>query len=300
MIDVPARNTRRRLLMGATAVAALVGTLTACSAAQSEPKEPTTAAPSVSVRSSLAMVSNDGHDLAFHVTPGHLPAIVLDAGGGLDSSTWADLAPEIASSTGAMVISYDRAGMGESDEVHGPWKAEDAASDLAAGLTALGADQVVLVAHSLAGEVATYYANEHPETVVGAVLLDASLPEFYSTAVTEMMVVANQEALTEAQAAPSTKETRQFIALAENYGPDHNAYNQMTWPDSIPAIAVLSESTPFPAGDAAELWRAAAAQFVNAADNRTLVTADKSSHNIVTDRPDVVLAQIETILAISH
>ena len=29
-----------------------------------------------------------GHHLAFHVLPGRLPALVLDAGGGADSSYW--------------------------------------------------------------------------------------------------------------------------------------------------------------------------------------------------------------------
>ena len=29
-----------------------------------------------------------GHHLAFHILPGRLPALVLDAGGGADSSYW--------------------------------------------------------------------------------------------------------------------------------------------------------------------------------------------------------------------
>ena len=119
------------------------------------------------------------HRLAFHVTPGHLPAIVLDAGGGLDSSYWAKLVPQLAKDTGSEVITYDRAGIGASDEVPGPWKVQDAVSDLAAGLRALGATHdVVLVSHSLAGEIATYFVRDNPGWVSGAVLVDASLPVF--------------------------------------------------------------------------------------------------------------------------
>jgi len=292
----PARASTRRALTGAAALGLTLTVLTACATT------PTTQEPSSTAmkpaESSLTMVDNSGHELAFHVTPGNLPAIVLDAGGGLDSSYWDDLAPKISRSTGSMVIAYDRAGMGDSDEVPGAWSAEAAADDLDAGLVALDADQVILVSHSLAGEVSTYYANEHPDTVAGAVFLDASLPELYTPKLVEMMVASNQESLKEAQAAPSTSETRQFISLAQNYGPDHTVYHSMSWPQAIPVIAVVSEETPFPTPELAELWHAAAAQFVDQADNRTLVTADRSSHDIVADRPELVLDEVANILNI--
>jgi pimeloyl-ACP methyl ester carboxylesterase len=88
--------------------------------------------------------------------------------------------PVLAKRTGAEIITYDREGMGASDEVPGPWKVENAVSGLATGLTELGATNVILVSHSEAGEIATYFAGQHPDQVSGAVLVDASLPQFYS------------------------------------------------------------------------------------------------------------------------
>src|ERR1700743_3117960 len=67
------------------------------------------------------LIDVDGHKIAFHVTPGHEPTIVLDAGGGLDSSYWDGLVPELAKRTGSKIITYDRAGMGSSEEVSGDW-----------------------------------------------------------------------------------------------------------------------------------------------------------------------------------
>ena len=41
--------------------------------------------------------------------------ILLEAGGGMDSTEWSGLAPDLALKTGATVVSYDRAGFVKSD-----------------------------------------------------------------------------------------------------------------------------------------------------------------------------------------
>lgn len=94
------------------------------------------------------MITVEGRQLAFHVTPGHLPTIVLDAGGGEDSSFWKELAPRFSQETGTLIITYDRPGLGDSDEIPGPWDVHSAVSDLQAGLRQLGVTrEVVLVSH---------------------------------------------------------------------------------------------------------------------------------------------------------
>jgi hypothetical protein len=116
---------RRTLLPPLLAI--MVGTVAACDEAA-----PSNAPPSANPAASATrhMISNEGHKLAFYVTPGRLPAIVLDSGGGLDGSYWNTLVPTLARDTGSEIITYDRAGLGASDEVPGPWKIENAVSDL--------------------------------------------------------------------------------------------------------------------------------------------------------------------------
>ena len=122
------------------------------------------------------MIDNGGHRLAFYVTQGTGPTIVLDSGGGEDSSYWKDLVPELHAATGATVITYDRAGLGKSDVVPGPWQVESAVSDLEAGLQQLGVtDDVTPVSHSEAGQIATSLAQDNPALLSGAVLVDADL-----------------------------------------------------------------------------------------------------------------------------
>ncbi|MFF4473637.1 alpha/beta fold hydrolase [Streptomyces sp. NPDC001599] len=243
------------------------------------------------------MIDNAGHRLAFHVTEGHGPTIVLDSGGGEDSSYWKDIVPRLHAATGAEIITYDRAGLGQSDAVPGAWQVEDAVSDLRTGLRKLGVtENVLLVAHSQAGEIATYFAKENPGLVTGAVLVDASLPPLYTDEETARLAAANQPAVDAAGKDPTEPRNRQLISVAESYVPLHKAYHRATWPGTVPATVIVSEKTPFDGSpEDAERWRDAAATFVRQGPDRTLVTAKGSSHDIPKDRPALVLEEIEKI-----
>ncbi|MGH3448811.1 MAG: alpha/beta fold hydrolase [Nocardioidaceae bacterium] len=302
MTDTATRFGRMRsaALVVSTA-AVLAGGLTACGsgagAGDQHPADASSAPASAAPRQSTHMLSVNGHKLAFYVTPGHLPAIVLDAGGGMDASEWKKVAPELAEQTGSKVITYDRAGEGRSEEVSGPWRAADAASDLAAGLTQLGVtDDVVLVSHSLAGEIAFAFANSHPGWVSGAVLVDANLPQFFTPSETARLVALNQKKIEALKKKPSTRKTRQLLAEADNYGPVHTAYHKMTWPSKVPATAIVSAKTPFPTKQDSKLWRQAQQDFAHAASNRRLVKAEHSSHDVPKDRPDVVIDAVEDMV----
>ena len=286
---------RRRIAIAVGMAAALTGILAGCG--QSAASAASRPAPS-STASTLHMITSQGHKLAFHVTPGHLPAIVLDAGGGLDSSYWKGIVPVLAKNTGSEIITYDREGMGASDPVPGPWKAANAVSDLETGLTDLGATRdVILVSHSEAGEIATYITREHPGQFAGAVLVDASLPQFSTDAEIARVAAATQAQVTAIEAlkpAAVTKADRQLLALAPGYVADQRAYHQVSWPASVPATVIVSAQTPFPTSPPdAQAWRTAQAEFAKAAPNRHLVTAANSSHDIPLDRPGLVEAQIE-------
>ncbi|MDJ1138225.1 alpha/beta fold hydrolase [Streptomyces iconiensis] len=245
------------------------------------------------------MIENNGHRLAFHVTKGHGPTIVLDAGGGEDSSYWKGMVRKLHAATGAKVITYDRAGLGESEVVPGPWEVGSAVSDLKTGLRKLGVTRdVILVSHSQAGEIATYLAKENPKLVSGAVLVDASLPPLYTDEVIARLVAANQPAVDAAKKDPSKPKNRQLISTAESYIPMHKAYHQVSWPDTVPATAIVSEKTPFAGSpEDAQRWRDAAATFVGKGPHRTLVTAKGSSHDIPKDRPALVLKEIKKMRA---
>lgn len=304
-------SARRRIALAVGAAAALGGVLAGCASTGPAASAPHPAAHPASSSaaasaaggepaSTLHMITNQGHKVAFHVIPGKEPAIVLDAGGGEDSSSWKTIAPALAKATGSEVITYDREGMGASDPVAGPWKAQNAVSDLEAGLTALGATHdVVLVSHSEAGEIATYITGEHPGQFAGAVLVDASLPQFSTDTEVARVAAATQAQVAAIKAlkpAAVTQADRQLLAVAADYAADQHAYHAATWPSNVPATVMVSSQTPFPTSPPdAQAWHQAQSEFAAAAPNRHLVTVD-GSHDIPLDHPDVVEAQIEAMV----
>ncbi|MBI3694316.1 MAG: alpha/beta hydrolase [Acidobacteria bacterium] len=118
------------------------------------------------------LVDVGGHALHIYCQGEGVPAVVMEAGGGSLSLTWALVQPEVARTTRVCV--YDRAGFGWSD----PDPRPPTAQHMVEGLhTLLGKSAIqgpyVLVGHSMGGMLMRLYAHQHPEQVVGMVLVDS-------------------------------------------------------------------------------------------------------------------------------
>ncbi|MET9553987.1 alpha/beta hydrolase [Streptomyces sp. NPDC006645] len=301
------RRSTRRVLSALALLALTAGAATACgddgNDKDSAPEHAASASGSPGAgdtgASKLHMVTNEGHRLAFHVVRGSDRTIVLDSGGGEDSSQWKDLVPRLHRDTGATVVTYDRAGLGRSDVVPGPWKVESAVGDLKAGLDQLGITKnVTLVSHSQAGEIANHFAKDNPRMLFGAVLVDANLPPFFTDEEIPRLVAASKPQVDAAKKDPDNPANRQLLATADGFAAAHRAFHKIAWPDSVPATVIVSEKTPMDGSPVdAQRWRDAAASFVEDGPDRTLVTAEGSSHDVPKDRPDIVLKEIEAMVA---
>ena len=104
------------------------------------------------------------------------PVVLLTAGGGGWSVSWAKVQPAVAART--RVCSWDPAGLGLSDPSSHPQTSDNLTSDLQAALEARGIrGPYVAVGHSLGAYVALLLADRRPRDVVGMVLVDPSLPD---------------------------------------------------------------------------------------------------------------------------
>jgi pimeloyl-ACP methyl ester carboxylesterase len=118
------------------------------------------------------MIDVGGRSLYIECTGSGTPTVVLQAGLGESSSSWARIAPSVAAST--TVCAYDRAGHGRSDEVGTPQDGIALASDLHILLKrAAISGPFVLVGHSSGGAYVRVFADQYPDQVAGMVLLDA-------------------------------------------------------------------------------------------------------------------------------
>ena len=103
------------------------------------------------------------------------PTVILEAGSGSDSGTWALVHDELARTT--RTCAYDRAGRGRSDPRPSHTLA-DAAADLRALLAAAGEPgPFVMVGHSLGGAYGRVFAATYRGEVAGLVLVDAFNPD---------------------------------------------------------------------------------------------------------------------------
>jgi pimeloyl-ACP methyl ester carboxylesterase len=123
------------------------------------------------------LVDVGGRSLYLECIGSGSPTVLLQAGLGESSPSWARIAPDVAAST--RVCAYDRAGHGRSDEA-GPQDGTALAADLHTLLARAGVPgPYVLVGHSSGGAYVRVFADRYPEQVAGVVLLDAQPAEAF-------------------------------------------------------------------------------------------------------------------------
>lgn len=114
-----------------------------------------------------------GRRMNIYCTGSGSPAVILDAGMGDSTISWALVQPAIAAKT--KVCSYDRAGLGFSDGSSRPSTAANIAEDLHALLEAAHvAPPYILVGHSAAGMYVRVFADRYFDEVAGMVLVEPS------------------------------------------------------------------------------------------------------------------------------
>lgn len=101
------------------------------------------------------------------------PAVILDAGLGDSTISWALVQPALSRDT--QVCSFDRAGLGFSDAARRPGTPVNQSDDLHALLAAAAIKPpYVLVGHSMAGMNVRVFADRYRSEVVGMVLVEGS------------------------------------------------------------------------------------------------------------------------------
>jgi pimeloyl-ACP methyl ester carboxylesterase len=104
------------------------------------------------------------------------PTVVIEAANGDFSLGWGLVQREVAKFT--RICTYDRAGLGWSERSPQPRSAHDIVEGLHTLLARSGVEPpYVLVGHSLGGPLVRLYAHEHPDQVVGMVLVDPAHEE---------------------------------------------------------------------------------------------------------------------------
>jgi len=125
------------------------------------------------------LIDVGGHRLHLVCVGSGSPTVVFEAGMSDAWVSWDRLLPELATTTRA--CAYDRAGIGYSDPGPLPRDSRRIVAELHALLERAGErPPYVLVGHSFGGYNVRLFASEHPDEVVGMVLVDATHEDFQS------------------------------------------------------------------------------------------------------------------------
>jgi pimeloyl-ACP methyl ester carboxylesterase len=265
------------------------------------------AAPDQSAQAIEKLVDVGGYNLNFRIIPGQGPAILLESGGGMDSTEWAALAPRLAQETGATVIAYDRAGFGKSDLPETKYDLREDTAALWRGLRTLGLDQdLILVGHSYGGFLIRFEAAEHPDTFRGMIFVDPFTVEFvdmfgieycnnhpmmgklpFDTSRPETLSKW-QRALVRMAGAPGSNLAEKIVVM-----------RKAVIPEGIPVRVITSGTAFLPKPEEQKAWRESHERFTASIKGAILVVAEKSGHMIPFSQPDLIVSVVSEVIRLA-
>jgi pimeloyl-ACP methyl ester carboxylesterase len=224
------------------------------------------------------------------------PTVVLEAGSGSSSATWAAVIDAIAETT--RTCAYDRAGRGRSDSTERHTLA-DAGAELRALLAAAGErPPFVVVGHSLGGAYARVFASTYRDQVAGIVMVDTFDPDLQTDWIHPLLSDLRAE----------------YEAVLDRLRDTVSGVDSLDWPaseaqlrasavDGLPIEVLvapryeprLSEATNT---EIAAAWIAA---FETLSPGQVRwTTAWGSGHNVQIDRPDLVIEAARRLVEASR
>lgn len=232
-----------------------------------------------------------------HVTSGGegRPAILLEAGMGDTLATWASIQPSLAEIT--CVVSYDRAGLGESDPAPLPRTLHDMVRDLETLLSgAAMPGPYVLVGHSFGGQITRLFAARHPPSTSGMVLVDPSHEDKYARfdGVLNEQLIQRQDAFLS-----DPSRNTEHIDLLESKLQLQAAKQLLNAP-----LIVVSRGKP---DEPSSIWPTQAVREIEMELQRELlsvpgsglrryIVAEHSGHYVHQDEPELVISTIKEVI----
>ncbi len=217
------------------------------------------------------------------------PAVILEGGFGTGIASWSTVQREIAKF--AQVVSYDRAGLGQSDPGPKPRDAKQIATELHLALQKAGIKPpYVLVGHSLGGPLVRVFASMYPTEVAGLVLVDPAQEAFHVWTKTNPPPGFKEEV---------AKISKAPQGLRDEYEAVDATYEQARAARVPAGIPVTLLTAMQDVGMPAEARRVAAEkqkEWIEKVPGGKRIVAEKSGHFIQAQEPALVLEAIKQVV----
>lgn len=262
------------------------------------------------------MVDVGGYRLHINCTGSGTPTVVIDAGWGDWSTTWAAyVQPEAAKTT--RVCTYDRAGMGWSEAGPLPRDAVQFAKELHTLLqNANIPGPYVMVGHSLGGLPVRVFTDMYPSEVAGVILIDSMTPKQFFQSSTEVQSQSNSQSQSLSFPAVLARfgVVRSITLLMSPFIPSNEKayYSRLVRTQNVQAFINEGQAMPAAGVQAAAVktfgdlplivltaklnnrsgWQEWQAELLQLSSNSQQLFAENSGHNIQVDEPDAAVAAI--------
>jgi pimeloyl-ACP methyl ester carboxylesterase len=217
------------------------------------------------------------------------PAVIFEAGFGAGIESWATVQSTTAKF--ARTVSYDRAGIGQSDAGPKPRAAKQIAQELHTALQkARIAPPYVLVGHSFGGIYVRVFADLYPKEVAGLVLIDPSQEAFdeWTKGHPEAQRFSREEQIAKAPAGVRDESAEVSASYAQA--------REAKVPAGIPVILLTAMKDDTMPVDVRKVWSQLHEAWIAKVPGGKHIVVENSGHFIQGEQPQVVIDAIRQVV----
>ena len=236
----------------------------------------------------LQKVDVGGHNLQFLVGGQGSPAVIFEGGFGTGIASWSRVQKDVAAF--AQTVSYDRAGLGQSDPGPKPRSAKQIATELHVALQKSGIKPpYVMVGHSFGGIYVRVFADMYPTEVVGMVLIDPSQESF-----NDWLTKTQPDRLKAAEAniAKAGEGVQAEFALVDT---SYSQARVAKVPKGIPVTLLTATEDDSISAEARKLWIEKHKEWLATVPGGKHIVVEKASHFIQAQQPALVIEAIKQV-----
>jgi pimeloyl-ACP methyl ester carboxylesterase len=237
----------------------------------------------------LQKVDAGGHGLQLLIGGQGSPAVIFEGGFGVGIASWSTVQREVAAF--AQTVSYDRAGLGQSDLGPKPRSAKQIATELHAALQKSGVKPpYLMVGHSFGGIYVRVFADMYPKEIVGIVLIDPSQESFNDWLRKNLPDRLKAEQSNIAKAGQGVQ--GESAALDTSYGQAREA----KVPEGIPVVLLSATEDESMPAEARKVWIEKHKEWLATVAGSKHIIVEKAPHFIQAQQPALVVDTIKQIL----
>ena len=237
----------------------------------------------------LRKIDASGHHLNLLVGGEITPTVVFEAGFGAGLESWSTIQSAIAKF--ARTVSYDRAGIGQSEAGPKPRAAKQIALELHTALQNAGiGPPYVLVGHSFGGIYVRVFADMYPKEMAGMVLIDPSQETF------DDWTRTHQEAQRKALDQEIAKASQGVRDESAEVNTSYQQARAAKVPAGIPVILLSAMKDDTMPAEVRKVWTEKHEEWVAKLPGGKHIVVENSGHFIQAEQPQVVIDAIKQVV----